>query len=150
MTTALWILIWITKQNINVGDVPRLYGIKGFEDALHGYISTRESDETAGFQNIYLWNTIKMQCFSQQDQDIVYHHKLYKHYSLPQKVTMAWCSSLKNQLKFSLLSLILCIYYKTMVLIFFLRGVVVGASHAVACLCSVESSMDKYKSRIQK
>lgn len=64
-------LFRLQKQSINVGDVPRLYKIKGFEDALYGFISTKESGKTAGFQNIYLWNYIKMPYFCQQDQNVV-------------------------------------------------------------------------------
>ncbi len=71
ITTAFHIPTQITVRNINIGDVPGLYGIRGFEDALHKFIYNMDSGKTVGFQNIDVWSSIKMQCFSQQDQDII-------------------------------------------------------------------------------
>jgi hypothetical protein len=89
ITTAFHIPTWITVRNINIGDVPGLYGIRGFEDALHKFIYNVDSGKTVGFQNIDVWSSIKLQCSSQQDQDIILHHKLCKHYSLVSSFLLA-------------------------------------------------------------
>ncbi len=71
ITTAFHIPTRVTARNVNVGDVPRLYGIRGFEDALHEFTCGRDSSKAVGFKNIDVWSSIRMQCFSQQDQDII-------------------------------------------------------------------------------
>ena len=45
---------------MSVGDVPGLYGIRVFEDALHEFICNMDSGKTVGFESIDVWSSIQM------------------------------------------------------------------------------------------
>lgn len=71
ITTAFHIPTRITARNVSVGDVPGLYGMRGFEDVLHEFICGRDSSKAVEIKNCDVWSSIQMKCFSQQDQDIM-------------------------------------------------------------------------------